>query len=280
MSKFPYNRIISYGCSFTAGDELGDSAIIGWEETKLVEYIKTHKITSRTDFFNKDMKYPRSLVNRIEEYNKTLSWPNFIARRYNVPLLNRSVGGASNELMLYYYMLDRQNGLIQPSDLVLFGLTSPARWFQFTNLGHEFYGVVTHPWVGIEPEYKDQLLKNWFNSYNIIHTYSKTVTFLSHESDLNNGQIKMCYAYMCPDKLRRHLLPELETDHAKDFYDNLMKMYPRHNFLNEDTCISTLAETHYTDGEQTHHAFGHPVIKYQQQFANILIEKMEKMYND
>ena len=35
MIKLPYNRIISYGCSFTAGSELGTAEFLGITEEEL-----------------------------------------------------------------------------------------------------------------------------------------------------------------------------------------------------------------------------------------------------
>ena len=42
MIKLPYNRIISYGCSFTAGSELGDAEVLGMTEEEMRKLVKKH----------------------------------------------------------------------------------------------------------------------------------------------------------------------------------------------------------------------------------------------
>ena len=45
MIKFPYNRIISYGCSITAGSELIDHELLNLSEEDLFAHAKKLNIT-------------------------------------------------------------------------------------------------------------------------------------------------------------------------------------------------------------------------------------------
>jgi len=274
MTKFPYNRIISYGCSFTSGEELADGLYLNMSDAELSEYINANKIKNSNELFYNFLKLDRNTVEKIRKHGKTLSWPNFIAKHFNVPLLNRACAGASNEQMLYYYMKDKYEGEIKSTDLVLFGLTSPARWHQFTNQGDEIFGVAAHPWSGVDPEFQKSFIDNWFNSYNMSFNYAKTITFISNQSDLNDNNIKLCYAFITPKTYKYSVLDQLSDKRANDFFEMTMNMYPKHNFLFDDICLYDLTSDPKIEGKKFH-AFGHPKIQFHEQFANILIEKIE-----
>ena len=281
MKSFPYTRIISYGCSFTAGDELSDHEFIGMTEDELKKFVKTHDIKGSSPLFYDVLKYSEDDVDKIKKENSTRSWPNYIAKHYGIPLINKAVSGGTNELMLHYYMQDRLNQKILPTDLILIGLTSPSRWFQFDDHGYAHYGVVGVRWKSFDATWQQQIEKNWFNIFNMMHNYMKTIRMFSHESDLNNHQIKLCHAFCFPGMIRSLLREELELNvddmfGKNDFFDSHLKMIPNHNFLNDTTCIADLA----AKGEGiSHHTFGHPTIKYHKIFAELQIEELEKNYD-
>ena len=80
-TPFPYKRIISYGCSFTAGSELTDHEYLGITEEELAacarrnKYIGSHEILQH-------FSVTVELRAQILESNRTKSWPNYIAKKY------------------------------------------------------------------------------------------------------------------------------------------------------------------------------------------------------
>lgn len=279
MTNFPYKRIISYGCSFTAGDELGDSEILGWSEDELEIYAKKNKIPSSVQLFHDYLKLDSSVVKNIYDYNKTLSWPNYVAKYFNVPLLNRAKGGGTNEWMIHQYMKDKKSGLIDKTDLILFGLTSPMRWFQFTNEGEELFGVFLQHWPGVSDELQTCLSKHWLNVYNLANSFSKNIQFISNESDINGNRIKMCHAFMHPGTFRAWFKDELtESEKKLQLFNSIMEMYDRHNILQPNECIANLTHFYESD-DRKYQTFGHPVRKYHELYANLIIQDLVTLYD-
>jgi hypothetical protein len=278
---FPYTRIISYGCSFTAGSELTDHDVIGITEEELSACARRNKYNGSHEIlqhFSSGAAEFLELRQRILESNRTKSWPNYIAQKYNIPLLNRGIPGSSLSHTSYCILQDIHNKITQPTDLILVGITSPNRWFQFTHTGNPFYGVMNGGWSKLKharatEKYREELENNWFNMYNILYSHNKEILFLSNLSDTMNGQIKMCYALAATPK---DMLSCYEKQDS-EFVSFCDKLVPNKHFLYAEDSMSGIS------GKQdysTHHMFGHPRVESHIKFANILIEKLEEMYSD
>jgi hypothetical protein len=278
MTNFPYTRIITYGCSFTAGDELGDAEVLGWTEDELEKYSKKNKVPSSVELFHDFLKLDQSVVKKIYDYNRTLSWPNYVAKHFNVSLVNKARGGGSNEWMIQQYLKDKQLGLFRDTDLILFGLTSPMRWFQFNNKGQELFGVFFQRWPEINDNLQKALTENWLNIYNLAYNFSKSIQFISNESDLNAGRIKMCHAFMNPGTFRAWFNDELNEDPRKlEFFNSVMEMYNKHHILRSNECIANLTHFDETD-RRKYQTFGHPTRRYHEIYANLIIEELKTLY--
>ena len=108
-----------------------------------------------------------------------------------------------------------------------------------------------------------------------------------------NKQIKLCYAIRAASYIR-HLFPEelpesfirklfpseLPSDgterNESSFFEFCDKMIPYENFLETETSLGEIAG--WKDSSR-HYAFGHPRVEFHQQFANILIDKLETIYD-
>jgi hypothetical protein len=277
MIKFPYNRIISYGCSFTAGSELTDGEFFPMSEEDLFKYVKKHNITGSEQLF-RNLKLSPTTVKNIFARNATKSWPNYIANKFDKSLHNRAVPGSSLSLTTYRILKDLHDSAIDSDDFVLVGVTSPARWFQFFEDGNSGGGVVGMGWKGgFSEEYIKNLELHWFNAYNIVYNHFKEMAFLSNLSDRLNGQIKLSYAFGAPAYLKHFFKEELKDKKFSEFYDFCVSMCPQHNFIGSQYSISELAS--YRD-DSKHHVFGHPRVQFHEHFANILIKDLEEMYSD
>ena len=134
---FPYNRIISYGCSFTAGSELTDHEVMGITEEQLIVCARQNDYVSVSQIYDHFSVTPE-IRDKIAKSNREKSWPNFIAQKYNIPLLNRAINGSSLSHASYRILQDMHNNIIHPTDLILVGITSPNRWFQFNENNKPF----------------------------------------------------------------------------------------------------------------------------------------------
>ena len=274
MTKFPYKRIFSYGCSITAGTELGDAALLGMTEDQLDEFVKANQIVGTQDLYGKlgAMKDTIGLINTV---NASFSWPNYVAEHFNVPLHNRAIGGSSLSSATHEILKDLHNSNINNDDLILVGITGPGRWFQFNEGGKTAGGVVgQYSWPNTLLEYQNQLEQNFFNRHNLLYNHYKELAFISNLSDRLNGQIKMCYAVNSPSQLEN--IFHLKEKEFVGFYDFCRSIFPTHNLIDETLCLTELAGR----DRKNFHPFKHPKVEFHKKFANILIEKMEKMYND
>jgi len=274
MTKnFPYKRIISYGCSLTAGSELTDHEFLGITEDELFDLVKKRNMKGSHEVFQ-FFKLTSMTHKQLLAKNASVSWPNYVAQNFNVPLVNKAMPGTSLSHATYNILNDLHYNAIEEDDLVLVGITSPSRWFQFTDKGEEFGGVFG--FLG-KDEYVKQLELEWANPYNLMYTHYKEIAFLSDLSDRLNGQIKLCYAFGSPDYLKHFYRSELKEKKFSEFYQFALSLYPRHNFIDHTTSISELAS--WIEPTK-HHVFGHPRVQFHKIFANMISENLEKMYND
>lgn len=272
MTKFPYKRIISYGCSITAGDELGDARVLGMTDGQLAEFVRTKRITSSSHLYG-ELKVTDEMRMRIRDVNGELSWPNYITKHFKVPILNRSISGSSLSSATNEILKDLHNSVINDDDLILVGITGPGRWFQYNEDGKTGGGVVGWGWHDTPQDYQTQLETNYFNKYNLFYTHFKEIAFISNLSDRLNGRIQLCYCHYGPWYLEHIFYKELKKEKFAKFYDFCYNICPPHNFLDTRQALAEMVEI-----TAKRHPFGHPTVKYHKDFADILIKKLEKKY--
>jgi hypothetical protein len=274
MIKFPYKRIISYGCSITAGTELGDAALLGMTEDQLADFVRTNQVVGNRDLYGK-LGVTQDTIVLIDAVNASFSWPNYVARRFNVPLENRAIGGSSLSSATNEILKDLHNSNINADDLILVGITGPGRWFQYNEDGSTGGGVIGWGWPNTLLEYQTQLENNFFNKYNLLYNHYKELAFISNLSDTLNGQIKMCYALNSPYHFEIVFRNDLKEKKFAEFYNFCLNICPTHHFLENTRALNEILGI---TGER--HPFGHPKVKYHKKFANMLIKKLEEMYSD
>jgi hypothetical protein len=166
--------------------------------------------------------------------------------------------------------------------LVLVGVTSPYRWFQFLENGDAGSGVFGSMWENAKfsEEYRSQIESNWANPYNIVYNYHKELMFLSALSDRLDGKIKLCYIFGKDTYQKWTFAEEMKDKKFSKFVDFCVSMSPLNNDINP-TALTEISGNPETDKKFTkHHAFGHPRIEIHQQYADLVIEKLEQMYSD
>ena len=284
MIKLPYNRIISYGCSFTAGSELGTAEFLGITEEELHKLVKKHSAPTLWHTLRMGMNLSdidaEAIEKEIDTYNLSKSWPNYVAQYFHIPLVNRAVPGASLPFIVSRILTDLHNSDIKDDDLILVGLPAPARWFQYKNDGTSVYGVFGHPWINsrdIDPMYQQQVEQHFFNNHNMFYNYCKDIAFLSLLSDKLNSRINLCCAMITEERNREFYREELKQQHFNDHFNMCFDIAKLSNhYISETDCLWPKGEIK----PDTHHIFGHPRGEFHEQFANNMIKKLEEMYND
>ena len=278
MIELPYKRIISYGCSITAGQELIDHEFFNMSEDDLAAHVKNSNITGPRHLYE-SLNVKSKKVEDIRVRNATKSWPNFIGKRFDLPVHNRAMAGTSLSDATYRILSDLHNSKINEDDLVLVGVTTPFRWFQFFESGDFGGGIFGSMWqLKFSDDFTKQIEYNWVNAYNIVYNHCKELMLLSALSDSLDGRIKLCYVFGKDTFLAHTFSEELKTKKFSDFVDFCSSMLSLHHDINP-TSLTTLSGNPFIDVEN-HHVFGHPRIEYHEQYANLVIEKLEQMYSD
>jgi hypothetical protein len=118
-----FNRVVAYGCSFTAGDEIVDHLIIDktFEETNKIK----QKFSNQVEFYKHfNITFPTDLILQN-------SWAGQLARLLNKPFVNKAYPGFSIGQSFFQIFNDYKNNIISKNDLILVGLTGTTRmmWY-------------------------------------------------------------------------------------------------------------------------------------------------------
>ena len=169
-----FDRIIAYGCSYTAGEELLDHEVLGisFEECNRLKNLSNKEDPSS---FYKTLS--KIVMDKIEITNQHASWAGQLAKKLNKPLVNRAKGGSGIDEILFNIVADRTSKVISDKDLVVVGLTYPERIIHITDnqiitlhLGHP------HRWPSRD-EHK-ATVQLWNNS-NTLFNYYKSLFILT-----------------------------------------------------------------------------------------------------
>jgi hypothetical protein len=182
-----FNRIVAYGCSWTAGTELMDHVHMGvsFEECNAIKetYISkgnphenVHKFIEKYNINNKS----------LDELNRRSSWAGQLASLLSKPIDHRAEVGAGIDHIYFKLYNDLITGKILDTDLVLVGITSPHRTINFGKhsvgsfqLGHHFRKAT-----------EDNLLIEMFNDDYLIFIYFKTLQLFGALHDKINIRLQ------------------------------------------------------------------------------------------
>jgi hypothetical protein len=249
INKDSFNRIVAYGCSYTAGDELVDHVILGisFDECNKLKNLSNKADT--TDFYK---KLPKDILSKIEIANRQASWAGQLAMLLNKPFLNRAKGGSGIDEILFNIVSDRTSKIISDTDLIIVGLTYPERIIHVTD-NHicTLHLSYLQGWPSVDTHKAGVEL--WNNS-NILFNYYKTLLILT-KLRLNI-------------KLQPICIPAMK-DINKNLHDQVIM--PLHNEISDYMFFTT--ETLNMDYPKKH-AFGHVAVG-----AHIeLADKIHKQY--
>lgn len=182
-------RIVAFGCSYTAGEELLYDQL-----GELNEYRKSTANDPRL-FFKKlsnDTTAQKQLESlRIQQLG--LAWPAKLAILLNVECVNFAEVGNSMDKILWQIEQKRLEKFFQPGDVILVGATNPDRNIFFKDTGPMSFQLPSLYWgldnsligVGSNGEAEvvvdqdtDKHLIPWFNNDRIVWDYLKSLKAL------------------------------------------------------------------------------------------------------
>lgn len=256
-----FDRIVAYGCSFTAGGELADRYLL---PNKTLEEVELLKKELGQDSFNLIPEVKKNgAASWSAAHGKTLAWPAKLSKLFGVPCENRAIGGTSIQSVVYLIEEDLAIGNIRSSDLTIVGITGPNRWMYFDNNG-EMHGLMT----GYDP--KDWPSKRFYNDYithiandyNYIYGWFNSIKYIDMLSDRLNGKILQ---QPCLSKYSEHTRNDRLEHHS---LGNIIKhMTSFNSIIDHNNTLWDMME----DRKDTH-TWNHPKEIYHQKFAEHLFK--------
>jgi len=234
------NRILAYGCSYTAGDEIMDHIILGitfeecnqWKRDYLNKSLASVAYTSKfkTDF---DIRWDDPL-------HRASSWAAQVAKMVDLPFENRAMNGSGLDEHYIKIYSDYEKGLILDSDLVLIGLTSMNRMIDFRSKER----IATLISRNIPDDVGSRLLLEIYNDDYIVYQYFKTLSLLNSLS----SKMKLLMQPMVNDMLPSQL-NKLDLQHSRQYANSIWREC-RPNILSE-----------FYLGNSPKCEFGHPALE-------------------
>lgn len=117
------DRVIAYGCSFTAGDEIVDHLLLNVSFDEVNKIKKNY--SNQVEFYEKlSIEFPNDTMRRN-------SWAGQLAKLLNKPFVSKAYPGYSIAQSYFQIHSDWKNNFITDRDLILLGLTGPSRimWY-------------------------------------------------------------------------------------------------------------------------------------------------------
>lgn len=257
---FNIGRVVAYGCSFTAGQELGDSIILNRPEKEIDAYKRKHGIHCITDIYGDEGTRTKCTI-----LSSQLSWPNYIAEQLGVPCSNRAKLGTSVNEFILNIERDNATGKIEDNDLILVGLTCPTRFSWIDDRGSMLTRFIGDDRFTHSNKLNDALLDTWATDCNLMWEYTKHIMHLERLSNSLGGRLKMVMCVQSLSNIRKGLRG----------YKNKMPWLDAvkfNNILSPDVSLSTFVDP--SNPEKHTHGWGHPMIHIHNQFGKYIYEQL------
>ena len=265
---FDVNRIVSFGCSFTAGTEILDYQLDPY-------FVKLkHKLDAYQwwQAIQQDKKQSR-LLDQLRLQERNHAWPAKLAAILGVEWLNLAHPGNSNEHATWEVEHSLISNQLRDTDLVIVGLTNMQRSMFFSS---------THPapvnfLFSNKGSYSHVLTENilkWFTDDRILWEYYKDLKGFKFLKDKLNGRLFVVptdntIRDICPDTYT-HMYGTFEPcsrDNAEFFSKVINQMRDSDLFLTFEHCLYKF------QNEKTRLPHGHLNEDAHRSFAELLYKE-------
>lgn len=257
-----YNRIVAFGCSWTAGDELQDHKILN------IKFKESQRLKIKHGFNNfhnlrtkQDIRFGQ-LIEEKEMLNRKSSWAAKLAKNLNLDFVNLAKGGSSLD-EIYLQICKHKSTKMKNGDIIVVGLTSIYRMLQWQEGKPYRSSIITNLVTGSSIP-KD--VKRWNTDFlwtnnNLALNYYKTIHSLLSLDD------NIYLQFMRPECNPMHyadnnLSPEIHFLHRQ-----ILQKY-KHRFLVMDSFLRM-------DEKDSHCGFGHPPESSHTDLANEITKKLK-----
>lgn len=297
-----FNRIVAYGCSFTAGEESADHIVYGIDAEELDKKKRSPKtdgvrseeyLEFRKKIVKEKYKGQESSLNlELLKEGKKNSYIRYLADILDLPYSNRAVPGGSMEQMLFRIERDIFSEQIKNDDLVIVGLTTSGRFFNLIEehkkytVFHNYseYSCVIGSGTLLTKEDREFLLKWDANIINIVWEYYRNIKHILLLSEKYKEKFKIIIVPVLTTTT-------LEVHHSRKNYEtnkthinltnlfNIFKEIDTHeNYLNTCDSIPYFKNFKLYDrlSNKLVHGRDHPTKELHEAYANYLYENFIK----
>jgi hypothetical protein len=253
------NRVVFYGCSFTAGSELADQELLPNFSKEEINKLKEKEFYRFYDRVNDKLR---------EELEKEKSWARWFADDLGLPYENRAKGGSSMAQIVFTVEQDLAKNTIKDADLIVVGTTSPERICRFTQYGPQSIILANSKlhdqW---DERFERDFLTNIATDNYILYHWYKELRHLDLLSDRLQGRLFQQWVWATWTQNLKF------TNDSGLFYklDSFMSeiLHPSVTFnsmIDNDLSFTTLDAWNPVNQEVLHH----PKLEVQQQFGRQL----------
>lgn len=260
-----YDRLIFFGDSFTAGDELADYIFIG----KSVE--ETNKIKESCPIA---VFYGANKLNKEEvlQKNKELVWGKKLADKLGVKYLNCAMGGTG--VFEHYWNILKIRNEFTEKDIVIVGVTRPNRVLFFCKESLRPKTLMMGNFNNVSGSLEGKLsgFYDYYNDWNLnIKILLKYVNIIHTLRSLN---VKFYIAQLWEPKYLTRIVEEIrkrestapEVIEVVEYCLNEIELHT----LKCDSLISIACADGYHEGQR--HGYGHCLEKHHDLYADRVAE--------
>jgi hypothetical protein len=268
-----YNRIVAYGCSITSGFELAD-----YELMPSLNFVEINKIKAKGVEFWRDKIESKYSLEYIDSREHNHAWPQHLANKLNVDVVNRAYPGSNSESSIYFLEEDISRGFIKPTDLIIVAHTESSRWFYLDKeckkhhccpggLPKEWNSQLSHRLRWPSKSFHKDYVLHVSNDFNDMFRWFKDIKYLEMLSKKHN--ILQVFAFT-------PFLTQLHNNINKFKEYNLLNAYNSVKEFNSilDNYFSFNDLVNWDDSSQLH-TYTHPKEEYHIEYANYIYKKIK-----
>lgn len=166
-----FNRILAYGCSYTAGDEIMDHIVMGVSFEECNQW-KRDYLKNKTASLSYTAKFKQDFnIKWDDPLHRNSSWAAQLAELLDLSFENRAMNGSGIDEQYLKIYSDYSQGLILDNDLVLVGLTSMNRMIDF-RLKEKITTLISK---NIPNDVGSKLYLDMYNDDYVVFHYFKTL---------------------------------------------------------------------------------------------------------
>jgi hypothetical protein len=260
-------RVVFYGCSFTVGAELADCDI--FPELSKSEIDKL-KLKERYSVYN------RITVKHRDSLDNQKSWSRWCADELNLPWVNRAENGSSMSQIIFSVERDLINGVIEDTDLIIVGITSPERICTFNQFGAQslIFNNADTRWSN--ESFRNDFLKEIASDDYILYNWFKDIKYLDMLSDRLQNRLFQQWVWATSAEIF-----ELHTD-GVPFY-NLSEYMTI--LANSSIRFDSIIDNNYSFTKlnawepENREVFYHPKLELHQTFGKHVAQKFNEQIN-